>query len=44
MAERDDFDDEPNEDETPRRIVAVESFRIGRTPVTDEEGVPLTYV
>jgi formylglycine-generating enzyme required for sulfatase activity len=34
----------PDEDETPRRIVAVESFRIGRTPVTDEEGVPLTYV
>ena len=34
----------PDEDETPRRVVSVEGFRIGRTPVTDEDGVPLTYV
>ncbi len=31
-------------DETPRRVVRVESFRIGRTPVTGDDGVPLTYV
>ena len=34
----------PDEDETPRRIVSVEGFRIGRTPVIDERGVPLTYL
>jgi len=34
----------PDEDETPRRIVAVEGFRIGRVPVTGEDRVPLTYV
>ena len=34
----------PDEDETPRRVVPVEGFRIGRVPVCDDEGVPLTYV
>ena len=34
----------PDEDETPRRVVSVEGFRIGRTPVTGDDGVPLTYV
>jgi formylglycine-generating enzyme required for sulfatase activity len=34
----------PDEDETPRRVVPVEGFRIGRTPVTGDDGVPLTYV
>jgi formylglycine-generating enzyme required for sulfatase activity len=34
----------PDEDESPRRVVSVESFRIGRTPVTDDDGLPLTYV
>lgn len=34
----------PEEDETPRRVVSVEGFRIARTPVTGEDGVPLTYV
>lgn len=34
----------PDEDEMPRRVVAVEGFRIGRTPVTGEDGVPVTYV
>jgi formylglycine-generating enzyme required for sulfatase activity len=34
----------PDEDETPRRVVAVEAFRIGRLPVTGEGDVPLTYV
>ena len=34
----------PDEDETPRRVVRVEGFRIGRTPVTGDDGVPLTYV
>jgi formylglycine-generating enzyme required for sulfatase activity len=34
----------PDEDETPRRLVSVEGFRIGRTPVTGDDGVPLTYV
>jgi len=34
----------PDEDETPRRVVPVDGFRIGRTPVTGEDGVPLTYV
>ena len=31
-------------DETPRRLVRVEGFRIGRTPVAGDDGVPLTYV
>jgi formylglycine-generating enzyme required for sulfatase activity len=34
----------PDADETPRRIVRVEGFRIARLPVTDDDGVPLTYV
>ena len=34
----------PDEDETPRRIARVESFRIGRVPVTGDDGVPVTYV
>jgi len=34
----------PDEDETPRRVVRVEGFRTARTPVTDDNGVPLTYV
>jgi formylglycine-generating enzyme required for sulfatase activity len=34
----------PDEDETPRRVVRVEGFRIGRVPVTGDDGVPLTYV
>lgn len=34
----------PDEDETPRRVVSVEGFRISRTPVTGDDGVPLTYV
>ena len=34
----------PEEDETPRRIVTVEAFRISRTPVTAHDGLPLTYV
>jgi len=34
----------PDEDETPRRVVRVEGFRISRTPVAGDDGVPLTYV
>ena len=34
----------PDEDETPRRLVAVDAFRISRLPVCDDAGVPLTYV
>ncbi|MEJ7790856.1 MAG: SUMF1/EgtB/PvdO family nonheme iron enzyme [Gaiellaceae bacterium] len=34
----------PDEDETPRRVVRVEGFRIGRVPVTGGDGLPLTYV
>jgi len=34
----------PEEDETPRRVVRVGGFRIGRTPVLGDDGVPLTYV
>jgi formylglycine-generating enzyme required for sulfatase activity len=34
----------PADDESPRRVVPVDSFRIGRLPVTDADGVPLTYV
>ena len=41
----------PDEDETPRRIVAVERFRIGRVPVTEaqfrgrgDDDRPVTYV
>jgi formylglycine-generating enzyme required for sulfatase activity len=34
----------PDEDETPRRVLRVEGFRIARTPVTGDDGVPLTYV
>ena len=34
----------PEEDETPRRIVTVEGFRISRTPVTAPDGLPLRYV
>ncbi len=34
----------PEADETPRRVVPVEGFRISRLPVTDADGVPLTYV
>lgn len=34
----------PEEDETPRRVVTVEGFRISRTPVTARDGLPLTYV
>ncbi len=34
----------PEEDETPRRVVHVDAFRISRLPVCDDDGVPLTYV
>ena len=34
----------PDEDETPRRVVAVEAFRIGRVPMTGDDDLPLTYV
>ncbi len=34
----------PEADETPRRVVRVDGFRISRLPVTDDDGVPLTYV
>jgi formylglycine-generating enzyme required for sulfatase activity len=34
----------PDEDETPRRVVHVGAFRIGRVPVTGDGGIPLTYV
>ncbi len=34
----------PDEDETPRRIATVAAFRIGRVPVTADDGVPVTYV
>ncbi len=34
----------PDEDETPRRTVRVEGFRIARLPVTGDDGVPVTYV
>lgn len=34
----------PDEDETPRRVVRVGGFRIGRVPVTGGDGLPLTYV
>ena len=34
----------PDEEETPRRIARVESFRLGRVPVTGDDGVPVTYV
>ncbi len=30
----------PDEDETPRRVVRVEGFRIGRVPVTGGDGLP----
>ena len=34
----------PEADETPRRVVRVEGFRIARLPVTGDDGVPLTYL
>jgi formylglycine-generating enzyme required for sulfatase activity len=34
----------PEEDETPQHLVRVEGFRIARTPVTDDDGIPLTYL
>jgi formylglycine-generating enzyme required for sulfatase activity len=34
----------PDEDETPRRTIRVEGFRIARLPVTGDDGVPVTYV
>ena len=34
----------PDEDETPRRVVRVEEFAIGRVPLTDDDGRPVTYV
>jgi formylglycine-generating enzyme required for sulfatase activity len=34
----------PDEDESPRRVVSVEGFRIGRVPVTGDDGLPVTYV
>ncbi len=34
----------PEPDEGPRRTVRLEAFRISRLPVTDGDGVPLTYV
>jgi formylglycine-generating enzyme required for sulfatase activity len=34
----------PDEDETPRHVVQVGAFRIGRVPVTGDGGIPLTYV
>ena len=34
----------PDDDETPRRVVRVEGFRLSRVPVTGDDGVPLTYV
>ncbi len=34
----------PDEDETPRRTVRVEGFRIARLPVTGADGVPVTYI
>jgi formylglycine-generating enzyme required for sulfatase activity len=34
----------PDADETPRRVERVESFLIGRVPVTGDGGVPVTYV
>ena len=34
----------PERDETPRRVVAVNGFRISRVPVLGDDGVPLTYV
>ena len=34
----------PDEDETPRRVVHVDAFRIARLPVCDDDGVPRTYV
>ncbi len=34
----------PDEDEMPRRVVALEAFRIGRVPVTGDDDVPLTYM
>jgi formylglycine-generating enzyme required for sulfatase activity len=34
----------PDEDETPRRVVHVDAFRLSRLPVCDDAGVPLTYV
>jgi formylglycine-generating enzyme required for sulfatase activity len=34
----------PDEDETPRRVVSVEGFRIGRVPVTGDDDRPLAYV
>jgi formylglycine-generating enzyme required for sulfatase activity len=33
----------PDDDETPRRVVSVEGFWIGRTPVTGAGGVPLAF-
>jgi formylglycine-generating enzyme required for sulfatase activity len=38
----DDFP--PDEDETPRRVVAVDEFLIARVPVTGDDERPLTYV
>jgi formylglycine-generating enzyme required for sulfatase activity len=34
----------PDEDEMPRRVVAVQGFRIGRLPVLGDDGVPVTYI
>ena len=34
----------PGDDETPRRVVRVDGFRISRLPVCGDDGVPLTYL
>ena len=34
----------PADDETPRRVVSLDAFRIARLPVTGDDGVPTTYV
>jgi formylglycine-generating enzyme required for sulfatase activity len=34
----------PEKDETPRRVVRVQGFRISRVPFTDDDGLPRTYV
>jgi formylglycine-generating enzyme required for sulfatase activity len=39
-----DDDFPPDADETPRRLVRVDAFRIARTPVADKDGFPVTYV
>jgi formylglycine-generating enzyme required for sulfatase activity len=34
----------PDEDEMPRRVVSVAGFRIGRVPISGDDGLPLTYI